>query len=73
MQLPGFCTLAPGNLEGMCERGFRGMAPWQVRRVTTHIEANLDGTIGVKTLAELVQLSPFPFCRAFRDSFGQSP
>jgi AraC family transcriptional regulator len=50
-----------------------GLAPWQVRRVKTHIEANLDGTIGVKALAELVQLSPFHFCRAFRDSFGESP
>jgi transcriptional regulator GlxA family with amidase domain len=50
-----------------------GLAPWQVRRVKTHIEANLDGTIGVKVLAELVQLSPFHFCRAFRDSFGESP
>jgi AraC family transcriptional regulator len=50
-----------------------GLAPWQVRRVKTHIEANLDATIGVKALAELVKLSSFHFCRAFRDSFGDSP
>jgi AraC family transcriptional regulator len=50
-----------------------GLAPWQVRRVKTHIEANLDGTIGVKALAQLVKLSSFHFCRAFRESFGDSP
>jgi AraC family transcriptional regulator len=50
-----------------------GLAPWQIRLVKTHIEANLDGTIGVKALAELVKLSSFHFCRAFRDSFGDSP
>jgi AraC family transcriptional regulator len=50
-----------------------GLAPWQIRRVKTHIEANLDSTIRVKDLAELVKLSSFHFCRAFRDSFGDSP
>jgi AraC family transcriptional regulator len=50
-----------------------GLAPWQIRLVKTHIEANLDSTIGVKALAELVKLSSFHFCRAFRDSFGDSP
>lgn len=50
-----------------------GLASWQIRRVKTHIEANLDATIRVKELAELVRLSSFHFCRAFRDSFGDSP
>lgn len=50
-----------------------GLASWQIRRVKTHIEANLDATIRVKGLAELVRLSSFHFCRAFRDSFGDSP
>jgi AraC family transcriptional regulator len=50
-----------------------GLAPWQIRRVTTHIEANLDATIGIKDLATLTRLSSFHFCRAFRDSFGDSP
>ena len=50
-----------------------GLAPWQIRRVKSHIEANLDATIRVKELAELVRLSSFHFCRAFRDSFGDSP
>jgi AraC family transcriptional regulator len=50
-----------------------GLAPWQIRRVKTHIDANLDATLRVKELADLVKLSPFHFCRAFRDSFGDSP
>jgi AraC family transcriptional regulator len=50
-----------------------GLAPWQIRRVKSHIDVNLDTTIRVKELAELVKLSSFHFCRAFRDSFGDSP
>jgi len=50
-----------------------GLAPWRIRRVTAHIEANLDTTVRTKDLAALVALSAFHFCRAFRDSFGDSP
>jgi len=50
-----------------------GLAPWQIRRVTTHIETNLDAAITTKGLAMLARLSSFHFCRAFRDSFGESP
>ena len=50
-----------------------GLAPWQIRRVTTHIEAHLDETIRNMELAKLVGLSSFYFCRAFRGSFADSP
>jgi AraC family transcriptional regulator len=50
-----------------------GLAPWQIRRVTTHIEAYLDETIRNVELATLVGLSSFYFCRAFRESFADSP
>ena len=50
-----------------------GLAPWRIRRVTIHIEMNLDATVRTKDLAALVELSSFHFCRAFRDSFGDSP
>jgi AraC-like DNA-binding protein len=50
-----------------------GLAPWQIRRVTTYIETNLDAAITTKDLAVLARLSSFHFCRAFRDSFGESP
>jgi AraC family transcriptional regulator len=50
-----------------------GLAPWQIRRVTRHIEAHLDETIRNGELATLVRLSSFYFCRAFRESFADSP
>ena len=50
-----------------------GLAPWQIRRVTTYIETNLGVAITTKQLALLARLSSFHFCRAFRDSFGESP
>jgi len=50
-----------------------GLAPWQIRRVTTYIEANLDATNGIKDFAALVKLSCCYFFRAFRGSFGETP
>jgi|ERR1700730_9291356 AraC family transcriptional regulator len=50
-----------------------GLAPWQIHRLTAHILANLDTTLRTRDLAALVRLSPFHFCRAFRDSLGDSP
>jgi AraC-like DNA-binding protein len=54
-------------------RGRRGLAPWQIRKLTNYVEANLDRTITTRCLAQTVRLSPFHFCRAFRDTFGNSP
>jgi AraC family transcriptional regulator len=50
-----------------------GLAPWQIRKLTTYVDANLDHTITTRCLAEIARLSSFHFCRAFRDSFGDSP
>jgi len=50
-----------------------GLAPWQIRRLTVYIVAHLDTTLRTGDLATLVRLSPFHFCRAFRDSMGDSP
>jgi AraC-like DNA-binding protein len=49
------------------------LAPWQIRRVTTHIEVHIDETIRNAELATLARLSTFYFCRAFRKSFADSP
>ena len=56
---------------GLIPRG--GLAPWQVCKVLTHIEAHLDAPITTPELANLVRLSPFHFSRAFRRSFNDSP
>jgi AraC-like DNA-binding protein len=50
-----------------------GLAPWQVRRVSSHIEMHLSETIRCEDLAILVRLSLSHFMRAFRDSFGCPP
>jgi AraC family transcriptional regulator len=50
-----------------------GLAPWQIRRVTSHIDAHLDESIRNTQLASAVGLSPSHFSRAFRKSFADSP
>lgn len=50
-----------------------GLAPWQVRKVTSFIETNLDSPIRSANLASMVRLTPCHFSRAFRNSFGHSP
>jgi AraC family transcriptional regulator len=50
-----------------------GLATWQMRAVTRHIEEHLCDRIPLVTLAKLIRLSPSHFCRAFRQSFGMPP
>jgi AraC-like DNA-binding protein len=54
-------------------RSCGGLAPWQVRRLKTHMEENLGGTIYCEDLARLVCLSLSHFMRAFKESFGCAP
>src|SRR3569833_2153350 len=51
----------------------QGLAPWQVRRVLAHIDANLGSPIRNKDLAAIARLSTFHFNVAFRNSVGDSP
>lgn len=65
---------APGlGAPGMAGASMGGLAPWQMRRVSDYIDANLDSTIANETLAGLSRLSRSHFCAAFRRSFGASP
>jgi AraC family transcriptional regulator len=50
-----------------------GLASWQKRVVISHIEDHLTDQICLTSLAKLVKLSPYHFCRAFRQSFGLPP
>ena len=50
-----------------------GLAVWQQRIVTSHIEDHLAEQIPLATLAGLVGLSTYHFCRAFKQSFGIPP
>jgi AraC family transcriptional regulator len=56
------------------EPGIRGgLAGWQQKKVTEYIEEHIAEDISLSTLARLVQLSPFHFSRAFKQSFGLPP
>jgi AraC-like DNA-binding protein len=59
-------TYTRGEMKG-------GLSPWQIRKVTSHIEINLDKSIKSGDVAALLGLSPSHFSRAFRNSFGDSP
>jgi AraC-like DNA-binding protein len=50
-----------------------GLAPWQLRRSTELLAANLDGSVALKTLAGECGLSTSHFTRAFRASTGLAP
>jgi AraC-like DNA-binding protein len=50
-----------------------GLAPWQKKRATELIESRLDGSLELEALASECGLSKRHFCRAFRQSTGQSP
>jgi transcriptional regulator GlxA family with amidase domain len=50
-----------------------GLAPWQVRRVLAHIEANLETPIRNQDLAAIARLSADHFNVAFRSSVGEAP
>jgi len=50
-----------------------GLAVWQQRAATAYIEEHLAEPILLATLARLVRLSPYYFCRAFRRSLGLPP
>ena len=50
-----------------------GLAPWQVQRVTAHIESHLDGSITTQDLATIARVSTYHFTRAFRESLSETP
>ena len=72
LQLRPDCFTLPIEPLAVRIRCYGGLAPWQVRRVTNHIECHLDTAIRSKDLAAMVRLSSSYFSRAFRGSFGQS-
>ncbi len=51
----------------------RGLAGWQVRKVTGYMRDHLGAPIGLDDLAGLIGLSRFHFCTAFRQATGSTP
>jgi AraC family transcriptional regulator len=50
-----------------------GLAVWQQRIVAAYVEEHLAESIPLATLAQLVRLSSYYFCRAFKRSFDVPP
>lgn len=46
------------------------LAAWQAKRVRLYIETNLANRLYTTELADVVNLSPSHFCRAFKRTFG---
>lgn len=53
--------------------GDRGLARWQVQRVTKYMAEHLGDPISLQELADLLGLSRFHFCKAFRKATGYTP
>ncbi|WP_244432085.1 helix-turn-helix domain-containing protein [Rhodopseudomonas sp. B29] len=51
----------------------QGLARWQLNRVVGHIDHNIDRSLRITDLAQLVDLSASHFARAFRSSVGVAP
>lgn len=51
----------------------KGLAPWQLRRVTEYLEAHLSERIELTDLAAVVGLSQSHFSRSFKASTGMPP
>jgi AraC family transcriptional regulator len=50
-----------------------GLSGWQQKKVADYIEEHLSKELPLSELAALVDLSPFHFSRAFKQSFGAPP
>lgn len=51
----------------------RGLATWQVRKVTAYMRERLGAPISLDDLAGVAGLSRFHFCTAFRQATGSTP
>lgn len=50
-----------------------GLAPWQVKRITTYMLERASQTLTLDELAGVIHLSRFHFCTAFRMATGKTP
>lgn len=62
-----------GEAQNTSDKCGGGLAPWQIRRVSTHIEEHLSENVLCEDLSAVAKLSLSHFSRAFRGSFGCPP
>ena len=61
----------PDETEPVIVRG--GLAPWQKRKVEAYLSSHLERGVRVEELAAEARLSVSHFCRAFKQTFGDTP
>jgi len=72
-ELKAKASLASTTLHQRASIPHGGLAPWQARRAQELMNANLDGKLPLRQLAEQCGLSTRHFARAFRQSTGVPP
>ncbi|BDM83775.1 AraC family transcriptional regulator [Acaryochloris marina] len=50
-----------------------GLSPYKLKQVLEYIDTYLSSNLSIKTLAAISGLSPYYFCRLFKQSKGYSP
>jgi AraC family transcriptional regulator len=50
-----------------------GLAPWQRRKIDRYVREHLVRPVQIDELAEQIPLSVSHFCRAFKETFGDTP
>ena len=70
-------SVGPGPIQqgiAVCTAPLKGgLASWQQKLTCAYIEEHLAANITLADLAGLARLSPFHFCRVFKESVGISP
>ena len=61
------------NIAGVAAPARGGLSGWQRNKLADFIEENIGETLRLAALADLVNLSPYHFARAFKRSFGLPP
>jgi AraC family transcriptional regulator len=66
---------AVGSLQrrGKAHQAKGGLAGWQRKAVCDYIEENLHQDVSLTELAAIAKLSPYHFCRAFKETVGEPP
>lgn len=65
--------LALSRGKGCEQRSAGGLAPWQMLRLDSYVEAHLGEDLSLASLAREVGISRSHFSRSFRQTLGQSP